>query len=321
MSRPITSRRPAKACIACYDSHISCDKEKPCRRCVSKGLDCIERQREKRKSKKAPTPHTYPDPNFLDLIDCVDDFNVHDILPFPPLPEGTSSLPVLPSELILKNWIPPSPSSNAPDFASTFDPTAVPPSFDLYDVDFASKWYSRSNQPRGGAQVVNAITWYQEKTSKLLCMLTTEQKRDMFLHYEQVKRDAQIAADMSEFPVVVFGGKGIILHVNRAMRRMTKWEAPTPTKVQDYALFQILSPECVVGCQKHMPAVILNGLNRHTMKGGFKIYGTNDYVNGSLCYTTKRDVFDLPLLFIIHFVPEKDEEEAFHGVVEEIPVP
>jgi hypothetical protein len=42
----------ARACLACASAHVKCQDERPCPRCVSHGLECIEKPRVKAKRSK-----------------------------------------------------------------------------------------------------------------------------------------------------------------------------------------------------------------------------------------------------------------------------
>lgn len=40
---PVKRKKTSRACLACRKSHLSCDESRPCKRCVKKGIECVER--------------------------------------------------------------------------------------------------------------------------------------------------------------------------------------------------------------------------------------------------------------------------------------
>ncbi|PRP85543.1 hypothetical protein PROFUN_06775 [Planoprotostelium fungivorum] len=193
------------------------------------------------------------------------------------------------------------------------DNHGVPPSFRMFDVQNTMGMIEHMDI-RGNVQaMMDAIGKYLEKVKKLEQWITPQQKQELITEYNRQMNDLKNGADQSEFPVIIFGSKGRIFHVNIPFREETGWNQPTPTRPEDHAFFQVLAPETMYQVHLRMPEIILGSGKRHVLNGAFKRYGTNMYIHGQIAISIKRDIFSLPQLYMLHFVPSEQPYEEVAG--------
>ncbi|PRP73184.1 hypothetical protein PROFUN_03498 [Planoprotostelium fungivorum] len=292
MSAEASLRKPkTAACAACH---------RPCNRCLKGGFECIPAPDRRRKRNKVG--HSYPEAQFqlfepeyssthLDQIDTIlamlDPRN--DVTASPPSDEKETSRNVVES-------------------------SCMPASLEFFDeviADDTIQKLSRLGLTDAGAAMAPTFKAYTEKVAQLRSWVTPEQREDMRLQAERERITFVQASNALEFPCVIFERLGIIWHVNDAFRRETGWNAETPTKIEDNAIFQLLESETLHLLYYHFPRVFMSGIRRFAMRGSFKKYGTEeeDYVEGLLSLTIRRDVFGLAYLFFLQFVPDHTIEE------------
>jgi len=316
--------RVSTACVACRRNHQSCDSVKPCQRCVSKNIECLLPEVKTRGVKSRKRTVDYPDP--YDMPSMYDITN----------PEQMNASLNFGIELndFAQQYLG-DPLSSSSDFGSSgsypeFSSSISPPldySPDLEQNKLAQEAapgrFWDNNPPIQTSSCEEQMKkigfqktakhqqlWdrYITKVNMLREWVTVEQKEMLERNYE-TQRDALIlGSDEMLLPVIIWGRCGIIIHVNKVLRELTGFNTPTPCSMDGQGVMGMLSKDTIIRKFENF-ITIFSGVSGTYIDPQAKMRKyqigaeQEEYVEGTLAVSVKRDIFELPHLFHAVFVP------------------
>lgn len=149
------------------------------------------------------------------------------------------------------------------------------------------------------------VTRLKSKIETVRRFLTPEQKRFMKESFENDLRTLAYGASNHCTPVIIWEKNGAIHFVNQAFRETTGWKEQTPTQ-ENWAIMETLSDSSLLEIHSVMNETLMNPeMKTMSLAIEFKRFDLEgeEFVTGSAIITVKRDVFGLPQLFCMHYVP------------------
>ncbi|PRP87569.1 hypothetical protein PROFUN_04596 [Planoprotostelium fungivorum] len=250
---------------------------RPCGRCKSKGIECVERVSFNNKRRRDEHVHSPASDPILQLGEEMD--NLFSLL--------------TPNNPFIQNQF--RQNTNNMMEGTNFNPdkeveVREPPSLCLFNAAY----FRNVSKP----QSETVKKWYTEKAERLRTWLTPQQKENMVQEYDRQLSALKTGSDESEYPELICGFGGYILHANGAFLADTRYIQSN----QEMNVNHFLSPCTLSKVRQKVSIAIMTSIKRLTLADAcVKCMNTPYYLIGVLCITIKRDVFDIPHLFHIHF--------------------
>jgi len=315
--------RVSTACVACRRNHQSCDSVKPCQRCVSKNIECLLPEVKTRGVKSRKRNMDFPDPyDMPSMYDVTNPEQMNASLNFgielndfaqqfmgDPL-SSSSDFGSGYSYTDLSSSISP-PLNSSPEKPNDIAQQAAPGRF--WDNNPPVQTSSCEEQMKKiGYQKTakHQQLWdrYISKVNMLREWVTIDQREMLERNYETQRDALIIGSDEMLLPVIIWGRCGIIIHVNKVLRELTGFNTPTPCTMEGQGVMGMLSTDTIIRKFESFCTIFSGVSNTYidpqAKMRKYQIGAENDeYVEGTLAVSIKRDIFELPHLFHAVFVP------------------
>ncbi|PRP85046.1 ankyrin-2-like [Planoprotostelium fungivorum] len=296
-AEPIRLRNKT-ACAACRKSHVSCDANRPCPRCIRKGIPCEQpTPGHTQKRRRADDPFTQSDLTSDPSSDLLDDFLTGWNFFVPDAATTTESeSPVLDfsdtesSRIAFDHMM--NPITDVP----------TPPSI-TYPLD--DNFMKRKFQEAGIDVNDNVAVWkgIHETIEHFAKLCTIEQKKKLWNTFRQSLEESIRNADSVEIPVIIWGKFATIYYINKAYADTTGFPSGVPG--DNVSLFDIIQPDLMNLVRKLLPQIFLNrDINKFQLNDEAVPNKEGKLMRGSVITTIKRDVFGLPEYFVGHAIFE-----------------
>jgi len=303
------------ACGNCKRFHTSCDENRPCLRCLERGVECVEGVSKKRgrKTKYEETTFEEEEEQIKETIPCLDVYQVstNDNNSFPVVEETNlcwlNSLPESDTVTILQKIEEPQYIQNTALYRGIPDINETPSTFCRKEFNSFLIVEGKQRGPNVFAEKME-VTLHQleEQMIPIRKSITQEVVKsmwsDFYCHFLQFVNGFK---DMG-IPTLVFERNGIIHYANPSYRQLTLFSKPVPTLISDLELMHQLSNRGVQSFSCMILSILDQSIgkkNSHSFQAGVRIEGTNEFIEGTMCISFKRDSLGLPLIFLANFLP------------------
>eukprot|EP01119_Soliformovum_irregulare_P024486 TRINITY_DN8782_c0_g1_i1.p1 TRINITY_DN8782_c0_g1~~TRINITY_DN8782_c0_g1_i1.p1 ORF type:complete len:348 (-),score=61.49 TRINITY_DN8782_c0_g1_i1:119-1141(-) len=296
-------KRVSKACLACQKGHLSCDKERPCKKCVEKGKECLDGpgsgKKRGRRSKKDLEPNQDESQNQEEA--CFDALDDSDTLNSDEKPEEVVDLPNDIVSLLTEVFFQDRPSKRPKSITE-----------EEYVANVQSLYMKREENLRN--RIPDLIEKFEPYSKAIAVMSAFMQRKlkgiDMSLELlrqtDQALKDAIKTYEKIGAPVMIWVRGTSIEWVNHAYTDLTGYEA-SPDKEIPY--FDELDNE---GLGQSMLAgfkCFINQKNNYTFSCSIRNHRPvgSMFVKGTMSTSLIRAANGIPLIFVSIFLPSNPE--------------
>ncbi|PRP89428.1 hypothetical protein PROFUN_01291 [Planoprotostelium fungivorum] len=141
---------------------------------------------------------------------------------------------------------------------------------------------------------------YKQRIKDIRSILSKEQRSSLLVNFKKQLQDLIEGANMVQIPVIIWGRGHIIYFLNTAFRKATNCKLPHPPPPVRGGLFELIDEETIKKLIEMVPTVVCS---TDKSSSNLKFVFRNS-VGGRGIITVKRDLFGLPHLYCLHFIPD-----------------
>eukprot|EP01119_Soliformovum_irregulare_P021192 TRINITY_DN7007_c0_g1_i1.p1 TRINITY_DN7007_c0_g1~~TRINITY_DN7007_c0_g1_i1.p1 ORF type:complete len:352 (-),score=73.81 TRINITY_DN7007_c0_g1_i1:150-1205(-) len=294
-------RRVSKACLACKKGHVSCDNERPCRRCKEKEIDCQDGEIKKRGRKKRDeddmssvlTLKMEPamPPDYASLEDFL-------------LWSKTGSVEDLPSAL--RSFSLPEQNNKKLKLQT---PSAIANTF--ADIEFIKEFEDKILIPRA-PDLQLFVKGMLEVESCLNALTPPERALMLKADIEATLKTLIPTFDAMNCAVLIWDKDLVIHYTNQEYKQATGFNEKVPTNPTDFAFARQLS---IHGLRQYILGKCLSEQPERTswtFPCGIRMWNQPEgsYLDGILNITLKMGSMGFPILFLGVFLPFSGQETS-----------
>jgi len=294
------------ACLNCKKLHVSCDSERPCNRCVERNKECCYGESKKRGRKKQvelhPSPNSPPNPSPPPAVSQNMGLMETEVDP-PGLDVGSE-----PFELdFLEDLFLSKPFENVEPPVQKIEKNETPSTFSRADSCVKLHEILIRKLPDKAALIdANALPMHNQLVA-IREGLNPEAVMEIMRSFETYITNFGGLFNELGTPSLIWERSGIIHYMNQAYLDLTGFNSPIPTPVDDFAFIEALSNEGLGKYVDCLTQLFLSGrpaalVDTFTFSTGIKAAGSG-WIQGTMCFTVKRDLLGLPLVFVGNFLP------------------
>jgi len=319
LTKPIKKRvakkpRVKKSCSSCKSSHLSCDQERPCTRCISRGIsdscsDIVQKKRGRKPTKLSPGESPASSFDFPDIYREIDSNDLALALNSDYSRESyLNELLDLPNSLLLEiDAAPITPESimrQSPSLRYLLEGKPLKnetPSNTLrleWMVDFLDIIKDWSQETFDFYS--NCIVHYNQM-EKARAELTQEMVITILKDFDDTITQYKNTFENMTIPTIVYDQSDVVHYYNKAYSDLTGFTAPYPTERKNYAMSMQYSKESFIKNIAVCSAIYTKGESNVTSISEIKSYG--GLIKCMEYISIKRDLKGLPLLLVSNFIP------------------
>eukprot|EP01114_Cavostelium_apophysatum_P019615 TRINITY_DN6372_c0_g1_i1.p1 TRINITY_DN6372_c0_g1~~TRINITY_DN6372_c0_g1_i1.p1 ORF type:complete len:361 (+),score=12.27 TRINITY_DN6372_c0_g1_i1:62-1144(+) len=292
------SNRVQIACVSCHKSHMSCFPERPCRRCVDRGIGhlCVDKVPEKkgRKAKlHALEESAINDPILLNPDSVVQD-NMERFIDIPPSLADLLSTSLLGSEALFLN-------SLTTDLPGQNQQMILPPSMKSnFNITYE---YLSKRIPEDLERLMELTAPYRTNVERIKSsgIVTAELASQIVNTFQEHVETAKQIYSQTDVPTIVWDKRGVVYFCNKAYVNITGFDKQMPTGPLELVMFEQFSSKGLVSYCHSLLSLLPGGTGYIIFPAEILSYGS--FIDAVVCMTVKRDPFGIPLTFIGQMLP------------------
>ncbi|PRP82338.1 hypothetical protein PROFUN_10242 [Planoprotostelium fungivorum] len=269
------------ACAACRKSHVTCEDGRPCHRCNSKGIDCVDAPTKPRGGPKKKRN----DAN-LAFSSEAPAMTANDVVISPQVNtmDGSSDIDQLWNMLMMP------------------EEDVMPPSMHLQSPEERENFHTILAKSDRGHTIPPSMRPKFEMIRK--------KKESLRLHFDRQLEEYIHMASMSDTPIIIWERSFVVHYLNPPAIELLSWTHPLPDR-ERISLMHILSPDAALHIGYNvLKAYESNFHERGYFRSSFRNLKERVFTfrKANFVCTIKRDILGLPHLYIVQMLPDPEDE-------------